>query len=89
MEKQKRQTLNADKRKVIADIFQQHFEDNSRFKKNGVGVLITDHNVRDTLAITDRAYILNEGEILASGPSRKVASDSLVRRYYLGEEFQL
>ena len=55
----------------------------------GMGLLITDHNVRETLAITDRAYILNEGRILAAGSSQEVGSDPLVRRYYLGEAFQL
>ena len=55
----------------------------------GMGVLITDHNVREILAITDRAYILNDGSILASGQSETVASDPLVRRHYLGESFQL
>ena len=55
----------------------------------GMGILITDHNVRETLAITDRAYILNDGMILASGESNAVAKDPLVKRYYLGEAFQL
>jgi len=55
----------------------------------GMGILITDHNVREILAITDRAYILNDGSILASGRSETVASDPLVRRHYLGEGFQL
>ena len=55
----------------------------------GMGVLITDHNVRETLAITDRAYILTEGRILASGSSEAMAKDPLVRRHYLGEAFQL
>ena len=54
-----------------------------------MGILITDHNVRETLAITDRAYILTDGSILASGPSDQVAHDPLVRRHYLGEGFQL
>lgn len=58
-------------------------------RQKGMGVLITDHNVRETLAITDRAYILNDGTILASGQSNAVASDPLVRRHYLGEGFQL
>lgn len=58
-------------------------------RHRGMGVLITDHNVRETLAITDRAYILTEGRLLASGPSQEVASDPLVRRHYLGETFQL
>ena len=55
----------------------------------GMGLLITDHNVRETLAITDRAYILSEGSILASGSSEQVGSDPLVRRHYLGESFRL
>ena len=58
-------------------------------RSRGMGVLITDHNVRETLAITDRAYILTEGRILASGSSSAMASDPLVRRHYLGEGFQL
>ncbi len=58
-------------------------------KRRGMGLLITDHNVRETLAITDRAYILTEGRILASGASAAVAHDPLVRRHYLGEGFQL
>ena len=58
-------------------------------RSRGMGILITDHNVRETLAITDRAAILNDGSILASGLSDQVASDPLVRRHYLGEDFQL
>ncbi len=58
-------------------------------RKRGMGILITDHNVRETLAITDRSYILAEGSILASGRSEEVANDSLVRRHYLGEAFRL
>ncbi|MAV13279.1 MAG: LPS export ABC transporter ATP-binding protein [Cyanobium sp. MED843] len=58
-------------------------------RSRGMGILVTDHNVRETLAITDRAYILNDGSILASGPSQTVADDPKVRRYYLGEAFQL
>ncbi|MEB3159044.1 MAG: LPS export ABC transporter ATP-binding protein [Synechococcus sp.] len=58
-------------------------------RTRGMGILITDHNVRETLAITDRAYILTDGTILASGPSHQVAHDPLVRRHYLGEGFQL
>ena len=54
-----------------------------------MGILITDHNVREILAITDRSYILNDGRILASGLSKEVADDPLVRRHYLGETFQL
>ena len=58
-------------------------------RERGMGILITDHNVRETLAITDRAYILTDGSILASGQSDQVAHDPLVRRHYLGEGFQL
>ncbi|MCB4406774.1 LPS export ABC transporter ATP-binding protein [Synechococcus sp. MU1642] len=58
-------------------------------RSRGMGILITDHNVRETLAITDRAYILNAGAVLASGRSDEVAADPQVRRYYLGEGFQL
>lgn len=55
----------------------------------GIGVLITDHNVRETLAITDRAYIIYQGRILVSGPSRVIAEDSEARRHYFGEHFRL
>ena len=58
-------------------------------RSRGMGILITDHNVRETLATTDRAYILNDGEVLAAGRSDEVAADPQVRRYYLGEGFQL
>ncbi|WP_115121647.1 LPS export ABC transporter ATP-binding protein [Synechococcus sp. UW105] len=58
-------------------------------RERGMGILITDHNVRETLAITDRAYILTDGSILAAGRSEEVAHDPLVRRHYLGEGFQL
>ena len=60
-----------------------------KLRSRGMGILITDHNVRETLASTDRSYILNDGSILASGVSQEVAHDPLVRRYYLGEDFQL
>ena len=55
----------------------------------GMGILITDHNVRETLAITDRSYIMTDGRILASGTSEQLAGDTLVRRHYLGEAFKL
>jgi lipopolysaccharide export system permease protein len=58
-------------------------------RQRGMGVLITDHNVRETLATIDRAYILTEGSILASGSSAEVAANPLVRRHYLGESFAL
>lgn len=54
-----------------------------------MGILITDHNVRETLAITDRAYIMRDGQILASGSSQELYSNPLVRQYYLGENFQV
>jgi lipopolysaccharide export system ATP-binding protein len=53
-----------------------------------IGVLITDHNVRETLAITDRAYIMRDGQILASGSAEELYSNPLVRQYYLGNSFQ-
>lgn len=57
--------------------------------KRGIGVLITDHNVRETLSIVDVAYILNNGEILLAGDSQTVADSELARRFYLGENFSL
>jgi len=60
-----------------------------QLRHRGMGLLITDHNVRETLAITDRAYILSEGSILSFGTSAEVGSDPLVRRHYLGEDFRL
>jgi lipopolysaccharide export system ATP-binding protein len=58
-------------------------------KDRGIGILITDHNVRDTLQITDRAYIINEGKILAKGAPDEIAASASVRKFYLGEKFQL
>ena len=60
-----------------------------RLKKKGLGVLITDHNVRATLAITDRTYILSEGRILANGTPDQVAQNLSVKEYYLGTSFEL
>ena len=60
-----------------------------RLKDRGIGVLITDHNVRETLAITDRAYILHKGKILASGTASELASNPKAREIYLGENFSL
>ncbi len=60
-----------------------------RLKKRGIGILITDHNVRDTLNITDRAYIINDGKILREGTPEQLADDSEVKRIYLGENFRL
>ncbi|MGQ9779646.1 MAG: LPS export ABC transporter ATP-binding protein [Bacillota bacterium] len=56
-------------------------------KAKGLGVLITDHNVRETLAITDRAYIMYDGHILVQGPAAYIANDEQARRFYLGERF--
>src|SRR6266853_2572648 len=67
-----------DLQKIISDL-----------KASGIGVLITDHNVRETLAVTDRAYIIDGGRILASGMPEQLASDPQVRKVYLGESFSL
>jgi len=61
----------------------------ARLKERGIGILITDHNVRETLAITDRAYILYDGKILVSGTAKEIASDPVAREIYLGEKFSL
>ncbi len=61
----------------------------SDLTKDGIGVLITDHNVRDTLSITHRSYIMIEGSIVAEGNAHDIASNAEVRRKYLGEEFTL
>jgi lipopolysaccharide export system ATP-binding protein len=58
-------------------------------KEQGIGILITDHNVRETLGITDRAYIMAEGKILRSGSPKELVEDEDVRRLYLGERFTL
>lgn len=61
----------------------------ARLKNRKIGVLITDHNVRETLRITDRAYIINNGEIFRTGTSNELASDPEVKKVYLGENFTL
>jgi lipopolysaccharide export system ATP-binding protein len=58
-------------------------------KERGIGVLITDHNVRETLGICDHAYIINEGEVLASGRPEEIVANESVRRVYLGEHFRM
>jgi lipopolysaccharide export system ATP-binding protein len=58
-------------------------------KTKGMGILITDHSVRETLAITDRAYIMYDGEILVSGSSAEIADDENARRFYLGDRFSM
>jgi lipopolysaccharide export system ATP-binding protein len=67
-----------DLQKIISDL-----------KASGIGVLITDHNVRETLSVTDRAYIINEGRILGHGTPEQLGNDPEVRRVYLGESFSL
>ncbi len=69
-------------REEIQDIIRQ-------LKRMGIGVLITDHNVRETLEITDRAYIIYEGEILLEGTSEQLINDPVARKVYLGERFRL
>ena len=59
----------------------------SQLKNRGIGVLITDHNVRETLSITDRAYIINEGEIISSGSPHQIVQDEKVKQIYLGDQF--
>ena len=61
----------------------------AQLKSRGIGVLITDHNVRETLEITDRAYVINQGQILEEGTPRQIASSPKVREFYLGERFLL
>ena len=67
-----------DLQKIIADLSQA-----------GIGVLVTDHNVRETLAVTDRAYIINNGKIFRAGTPAELSTDAEVRRVYLGEGFRL
>ncbi|MBR5582497.1 MAG: ATP-binding cassette domain-containing protein, partial [Phascolarctobacterium sp.] len=57
--------------------------------RRGIGVLITDHNVRETLSIVDKAYILAEGRILLHGDSNTIANDPIARKYYLGDNFSM
>lgn len=61
----------------------------NRLRAKGIGVLITDHNVREILRVTDRAYIINEGKILQAGTPRELALNQEVKRLYLGENFRL
>ena len=70
---------------ALADIQEIIF----RLKNKGIGVLITDHNVRETLNITDRAYIINEGKIIAQGKPQTIANCEKVKQIYLGEQFSL
>ena len=61
----------------------------AKLRNSGIGVLITDHNVRETLKITDRAYIINNGEIFRSGSPQDLSNDPEVKKVYLGESFKL
>lgn len=61
----------------------------ARLRKKNIGILITDHNVTETLSITDRAYIMTEGNLLRSGSAEELANDEQVRRVYLGKHFEL
>ena len=61
----------------------------ARLRARNIGILITDHNVRETLNITDRAYIINEGKILRDGSPEELTSDVEVKKVYLGEKFRL
>lgn len=70
---------------AVADIQ----ESITHLKKRGLGILITDHNVRETLSITDRAYILHDGKILIEGDAKTIANDPVARKFYLGEKFDL
>jgi lipopolysaccharide export system ATP-binding protein len=67
-----------DLQKIISDL-----------KASGIGILVTDHNVRETLSVTDRAYIINEGRIFRQGTPEQLGGDPEVRRVYLGESFSL
>ncbi|MBW1836937.1 MAG: ATP-binding cassette domain-containing protein [Deltaproteobacteria bacterium] len=58
-------------------------------KRRNIGIIISDHNVRETLEVCDQAYILNNGQIIESGPPEKIASSEIARRIYLGDEFRL
>lgn len=61
----------------------------SKLRDNGIGILLTDHNPRATLSVTDRAYIVHEGEIRVQGTSEEVSNDPIAKKYYLGDDFTL
>jgi lipopolysaccharide export system ATP-binding protein len=61
----------------------------AHLKKRNIGILITDHNVQETLAITDRTYLMFEGKILKTGTPEELAQDEMVRKVYLGQNFEL
>jgi lipopolysaccharide export system ATP-binding protein len=60
-----------------------------KLRDRGIGILLTDHNVRETLSVTDRSFIIDEGKILACGPREAIVSNPLVRKRYLGEQFKM
>ena len=60
-----------------------------QLSERGIGVLITDHNVRETLDICEKAYIVSEGRIIAEGPTQAILADEQVRRVYLGDNFRM
>ena len=60
-----------------------------KLSSDGVGILITDHNVRERLLITNKSYVLSEGKILANGSSSELADNPIVKKYYLGDNFKL
>ena len=61
----------------------------AKLKLKNIGILITDHNVQETLSITDRAYLLTEGKIMLTGTPEEIADNALARKYYLGQHFEL
>lgn len=71
--------------KSVAEIQEMVYD----LKKRGIGILITDHNVRETLSITDRSYIIYEGKILISGTAKQLINDKKAREIYLGEKFKM
>ena len=60
-----------------------------KLKNRNIGILITDHNVRETLKICDKSYVINSGKVLASGKSRDLVKNEIVKKVYLGESFKL
>ena len=58
-------------------------------EKDGLAILITDHSVRETLSITDRAFLIHDGKVILEGPSKELVDDPIARKYYLGEDFRM
>ena len=61
----------------------------SALREKGLGIIITDHNVRETLSITDRSYIIHQGKILLTGNPNDIATSEIAKKYYLGDSFEL